>query len=134
MGDAAVDAEEDSDAPTLPPPPARQAHGRMHEPAQDRSAQGNRTTSEGEAVGGAPREADAPQLSLEAHASLCAKLALSPADAEQIFARYGLASPERRRAVDEAWKERLRREPKLYEEWQRLYSMFYARWSQQVPR
>jgi hypothetical protein len=132
--DAAVDADEDSDAPTLPPPPERQARGKMHEPAQDRHAQGTSMRSEGQAAGGAPREADTPQLSLEAHASLCAKLALAPADAEQIFARYGLASPETRRAVDEAWKERLRREPKLYEEWQRLYSMFYARWSQQRPR
>ncbi|UQA55438.1 hypothetical protein [Polyangium aurulentum] len=81
-----------------------------------------------------PQPPGIQELSLEAHASLCAKLALSPADAEQIFARYGLASPEKRRVVDAAWKERLRREPKLYEEWQRLYSMFYARWSQQGPR
>ncbi len=75
-----------------------------------------------------------PELSLEAYASLCAKLAVSPEDAEQIFERYGLASPDARNAVDEVWKERLRREPKLYEEWQQLYRMFYARWSQQERR
>jgi hypothetical protein len=74
-----------------------------------------------------------PELSLEAYASLCAKLAVSPGDAERIFERYGLASPDVRKAVDEAWKERLRREPKLYEEWQQLYRMFYARWKHEGP-
>jgi hypothetical protein len=72
-------------------------------------------------------------LSLEAHAALCAKLALFPTDAELIFARYGLASTEKRKAVDEAWKERLREDPKLYEQWQQLYRTFYAQWRGQDP-
>ncbi|WP_170228838.1 hypothetical protein [Polyangium fumosum] len=68
-----------------------------------------------------------PELSLEAHAELCAKLAASPDEAERIFARYGLAEPHARKAVDEAWKERLRRDPALYQAWQRLYRMFSER-------
>ncbi|MDC0741625.1 hypothetical protein [Polyangium mundeleinium] len=68
-----------------------------------------------------------PELSLEAHAELCAKLAASPDDAEQIFAQFGLAEPHARKAVDEAWKERLRKAPALYQEWQRLYRMFSER-------
>ncbi|MDI3284246.1 hypothetical protein [Polyangium sp. 15x6] len=71
--------------------------------------------------------AGAHSLTLEAHASLCAELARFPRDAEQIFARYGLASLEKRTAVDEAWKERLRQEPRLYQEWQQLYRKFFAR-------
>ncbi|UQA63185.1 hypothetical protein [Polyangium aurulentum] len=78
--------------------------------------------------------ADVQGAKVEAHASLCAKLALAPNDAEQIFAKYGLASPEKRKAVDEAWKERLRSDPKLYEQWQQLYRMFYARWQEPPPR
>ncbi|MDC3956960.1 hypothetical protein KEG38_24075 [Polyangium jinanense] len=74
-----------------------------------------------------PPPAGGHSLTLEAHASLCAELARFPRDTEKIFARYGLASLEKRRAVDEAWKERLRQEPRLYQEWQQLYRRFFAR-------
>lgn len=74
------------------------------------------------------------ELSLESHALLCTELAHFPGNAEEIFAKYGLASPEKRRAVDEAWKERLRREPTLYREWQQLYRMFHARWTHRESR
>ncbi|MDI1443575.1 hypothetical protein [Polyangium sp. 6x1] len=70
-----------------------------------------------------------PELSLEAHAALCAKLALAPGDAEHIFAAYGLASRDKRTTVDDAWKRRLQQDPKLYEQWQQLYRAFYAQWS-----
>lgn len=79
-------------------------------------------------------ERHSPELSLEAHASLCARLALWPRNAEQIFASYGLTSPEKRKIVDEEWKQRLKRQPELYEEWQRLYRVFYVRWSQAPHR
>jgi hypothetical protein len=52
---------------------------------------------------------------------LCAELAASPAQTESIFGRYGLTTPKDRKAVDEKWKERFRREPELYREWQRFY-------------
>ncbi|MDI1477250.1 hypothetical protein [Polyangium sp. y55x31] len=68
-----------------------------------------------------------PELSLEAHAELCARLAASPDEAEEIFARYGLAEPNTRKIVDDAWKERLRKDPALYQEWQRLYRRFSER-------
>jgi hypothetical protein len=87
------DADDDSDLPTLPPPPMPRA-----------------STSAGS------HESD-----IAMYAALCAELAASPRDAESIFARYGLASRENRNAFDEAWKERLRRSPALYAEWQQLY-------------
>lgn len=70
--------------------------------------------------------AAAPELTLEAHAALCAHLAASPAHADQIFARYGLGEPEHRARVDQAWKAKLRADSTLYAEWQRVYRKFYA--------
>ncbi|MDI1448336.1 hypothetical protein [Polyangium sp. 6x1] len=82
--------------------------------------------SPGAAGGASTRETAGkmPELSLEQYAALCAELAASPGRAEETFARYGLTALESRRAVDEAWKERLRREPELYRRWQSLYQSF----------
>ncbi|HVK64069.1 MAG TPA: hypothetical protein VM694_06335 [Polyangium sp.] len=66
---------------------------------------------------------DASGEPLRAHPRL-AGVAL---EAERIFARYGLAEPHARKVVDEAWKERLRKDPALYQDWQRLYRMFSDR-------
>jgi len=74
-----------------------------------------------------PPPAGGPSLTLETYASLCAELARSPGEAERIFTRYGLASLEKRMVVDAMWKERLRKEPKLYQEWRQLYQKFFAR-------
>jgi len=67
------------------------------------------------------------QSDLSTYASLCAELAVFPRDAEAIFAKYGLASKEKRASVDDGWKGRLRADPALYAEWQRLYHESLAR-------
>jgi hypothetical protein len=73
------------------------------------------------------RELTSTESYLNAYASLCAELAAAPTDAEATFARYGLVLPEKRKAVDDAWKERLRRDPALYTQWQQFYRAAFER-------
>jgi hypothetical protein len=61
-------------------------------------------------------------MPLERYTALCVALGESREDAEVIFARFGLASQQERLAVDLAWRERLRREPDLYAQYQTLYA------------
>jgi len=77
--------------------------------------------AEAAAVARPSASAAIPQLTLEQHASLCAEIAAFPHNAEQCFARYGLASEPVRRAVDAAWNQRLRQSPDEYERWKQLY-------------
>lgn len=76
----------------------------------------------------------APSLSLEHYASLCAELAVLPGQAEQVFARYGLRDVRRRRQVDQWFQAHLRRDPRQYAAWQRLYAQYLAHWSSVVRR
>ncbi|MFO0761964.1 MAG: hypothetical protein U0359_36325 [Byssovorax sp.] len=69
----------------------------------------------------APAAAPPHDLTMAQYASLCAEVAASPADAEATFARYGLASPADRQAVDQRWRERLAADPEQHRAWQRLY-------------
>jgi hypothetical protein len=69
-------------------------------------------------------------LTLAEYASLCAELAVFPQMSEQIFQRYGLAVVRERLAVDLGWQERLRRSASEYQEWNRLYQHYFARWSE----
>lgn len=68
-----------------------------------------------------------PESNLETYAALCAELAASPHVAEATFSRYGLSDVARRKAVDDAWKERLRRDPALYARWQQFYRASFER-------
>jgi hypothetical protein len=69
------------------------------------------------------------ELTLAQYASLRAELEVFPDDEESIFAKYGLASHERRAAVDLAWQERLGTETGTYAEWRQLYRHFSEHWS-----
>ena len=73
------------------------------------------------------REMHSPESDLNVYASLCAELAAVPIDAEATFARYGLVLPERRKAVDDGWKERMRQDPALYGQWQQFYRAAFER-------
>ena len=67
-------------------------------------------------------------LPLARYARLCAELALFPHEAEEIFRRYGLERVEERTAVDAAWKERFRHDPRQYGVWEVMYQRYY-RWA-----
>jgi hypothetical protein len=69
---------------------------------------------------------EAPTITLEQYAALCADLTLSPPHAEAIFRRYGFEDPQARIAVDLLWKERLRQNPAEYQHWQALYHRHHA--------
>jgi hypothetical protein len=80
---------------------------------------------------GGAREPDAPRaptLTLEQYASLCAEIAVFPERANAIFQRHGLGALRDRLHVDLAWKERLRRSPAEYRQWQELYQHYKAYW------
>lgn len=61
------------------------------------------------------------ELTLEHYARVCAEVALFPARAEEIFARYGLAHRARRAEIDKAWRDRLAAHPDEYASWRREY-------------
>ena len=65
-------------------------------------------------------------LPLDRYAALCVALGESKEDAEVVFARFGLASLQERLTVDRAWRERLRREPGLYAQFNALYAQHRA--------
>jgi hypothetical protein len=75
-----------------------------------------------------------PELTLDQYASLCAEISVSPQRADAIFQRYGLGSQRDRPAVDRAWRERLRRDPAQYREWQDLYIRYQEYWAQKARR
>jgi hypothetical protein len=60
-------------------------------------------------------------LSIEQYASLCAELATYPAQTEQVFLRYRLATAQDRSAVDNEWRARLAKDPAEYKRWHDLY-------------
>ncbi len=55
------------------------------------------------------------------YAMLAAQLQLKPEEADRTFAKFGLADPARRAAVDAAWNARLQRDPEELDEYRRLY-------------
>jgi hypothetical protein len=67
-------------------------------------------------------------LSLVQYASLRAELEAFPDQEEAIFAKYGLASLERRAKVDAEWQERLGNETGTYAEWRQLHKHFTEHW------
>jgi hypothetical protein len=75
--------------------------------------------------------ADAPRsqepLSLEQYAAFCAELAVYPGRAGLIHQQYGLADPNARRALDDAFAHRFRSEPAARERWQALVA-HYGEW------
>jgi hypothetical protein len=81
-----------------------------------------------------PAPPNAPSLTLEAYASLCAELAAFPDQSEAIFTRYGLENAQNRRAVDLAWQERLRRSPAELNACQELYQRALASWQGEARR
>jgi hypothetical protein len=65
------------------------------------------------------------ELTLAQYAALCAELEVSPPeDALAIFIKYGLANDERRRRVDDFWRERLETRTQTYAEWRQLHRHF----------
>jgi hypothetical protein len=64
------------------------------------------------------------ELSLMQYAALCAELAVFADREEQIFAKYGLSSPERRARIDAAWRDRLENQTMTYAEWRQLFQHF----------
>ncbi|XXX80528.1 hypothetical protein WMF30_17345 [Sorangium sp. So ce134] len=122
--------------PPAPPEPARLGATLAEVPRGMRhfaSLTGTQPTSEAPAAAALPFSSSsaraappagappAPALSLEQYASLCADLAVAPASAEALFARYGLREPAARRAVDGFWRDRLARDQAAYQRWQELY-------------
>jgi hypothetical protein len=69
------------------------------------------------------------ELTLTQYASLRAELEVFPENEEAIFAKYGLASLERRGRVDATWQERLGNETETYAEWRQLYRHFSEHWA-----
>ena len=69
------------------------------------------------------------ELTLTQYASLRAELETFPENEEAIFAKYGLASLERRARVDTTWQERLGNETETYAEWRQLYRHFSEHWA-----
>lgn len=73
---------------------------------------------------GASGPARKPALSLEAYASLCAQLAVSPGSSAEILPRYGVHTDEMKRAVDAEWQARMSSHPATRAEWQRLCAVY----------
>jgi hypothetical protein len=61
-----------------------------------------------------------PTLALEEYAALCARLAVTPADALSIASTYGIADAQQLRATHMAWIRRFDQEPELRLSFQRL--------------
>ncbi len=71
-----------------------------------------------------PPESVSDELSLTQYASLRAELEVFPEQEEATFAKYGLASLERRARVDATWQERLGNDTATYAEWRQLHRHF----------
>jgi len=67
--------------------------------------------------------AEAPQLSLAQHASLCVELALDPASSPEILGRYRV-SEEQKRALDAHWQARLAADATLRAAWHQAYQSY----------
>lgn len=96
-------------------------------------------------IGGAARPlapAESPQrpppeqslMPLEQYASLCAELGVFPQSTERAFHRHGLLEMRDRLTADLKWRERFRRAPTEYAEWQRFYAHYQRYWSDQRQR
>ncbi len=81
-----------------------------------------------ESVTLAPPMAVGQELTLAQYAALRAELEVFPDQEEAIFAKYGLASLERRAKVDAEWQERLGNETGTYAEWRQLHKHFTEHW------
>jgi hypothetical protein len=62
------------------------------------------------------------ELSLLEFAYVSAEIRLRPEESEAIFARYGLADPEKRAAVNAAWQARLQRAPDELTQFMAIYA------------
>ncbi len=69
------------------------------------------------------------ELTLTQYSSLRAELEVFPENEEAIFAKYGLASMDRRARVEEAWQDRLGNQTDTYAEWRQLYRHFSEHWA-----
>ena len=67
-------------------------------------------------------------LSLAQFALLCVELEKKPLDKESTYTRHGLIDPAKRRSVEEAWRARLRDNPREWEQWQKLVDDIRADW------
>ncbi|MDC0740948.1 hypothetical protein [Polyangium mundeleinium] len=67
---------------------------------------------------------EAPRLSLDAYASLCAELAVRPESRAKVFRRYGIRDDAAWRAVDQEWRVRFTERPEIQREWQGKYDRF----------
>lgn len=73
---------------------------------------------------GGPRASQWPPLTLDAYASLCAELAVFPANSLDILRKYGVADDTMKRGLDQQWRELFTTAPPLREEWQRKMTGF----------
>lgn len=74
----------------------------------------------------------APPMSLEQYAAFCAELAVFPAHAVSIHLRYGLASADARKALDEVFARRFGVDPSQQRRWQALV-VHYGDWYRRQP-
>jgi hypothetical protein len=81
-----------------------------------------------------PTGPPAISLTLDQYAALCAALAVFPQEVEKVFLRYGLADLRQRLTVDLGWRERLRNDAALYQEWTALYHRHTAAWTEHARR
>lgn len=65
-----------------------------------------------------------PQMTLQAYASLCAELSVTPEKSAEVLRRYGVHDEHARRALDEEWRARLAAHPPSNQEWQKLYTTY----------
>jgi hypothetical protein len=108
---------------------AARGTGRARGPAIDcvrgRSVAGRVRHASGRYVVPADPSLAGEELTLAQYAALCAELGVSPPeDALAIFIKYGIANDERRRRVDEFWRERLETRTQTYAEWRQLHRHF----------
>lgn len=78
------------------------------------------------------KAAAAPKFPLQTYASLCAELALHPANRAAILSRYGIGSDAEHRAIDEEWRAPLL-EPEQRQKWQEYYNT-YSEWLRKQAR
>jgi len=72
----------------------------------------------------APPPPKVPQMTLQAYASLCAELSVTPEKSVEVLRRYGVHDEHARRALDEEWRARLAAHPPSNQEWQKLYTTY----------
>lgn len=74
----------------------------------------------------------APSMSLEQYAALCAELAVFPAQAATIHARYGLADAGARMALEQVFARRFVGDPREQQRWRALV-VHYSDWHRRQP-